>query len=165
MEFNLADTANMGKRYLAFPAIPLFSGLGQCHNMRNRIQNLRESKGWSLQRLADAVADIRGEETHFSTINKLEIGKQKLTAEWMEWISQALGVHPATLIVGWEVTEPDHGLLRKFIIEALKYRKGPISPETLSDLTILAYQQALTPQEFHERLDFLQHAIANEDRR
>lgn len=165
MELNLADIANAGKQYLAVTAIHMYSGMSQCHSMRNRIQHIRKSKDWSLQRLADAVSDIRGEETHVTTINKLEIGKQKLTAEWMEWISRALDVHPAKLIVGWEVTEPDYDLLRQLIIEALKYRNGPISHETLSDLAILAYQQALTPQEFRSRLDFLQHAIANEDKR
>ena len=59
--------------------------------MKNRIKELRNSRGLSQEELAAMV------EAHFTTINKLETGKQRLSDPWVEKISTALGVSPGAL--------------------------------------------------------------------
>ena len=56
-------------------------------NLPNRLKQLRTSKDWSLQKLADLVGC-----TH-STIDKFEKGATTLTVEWAMRIAPALGVH------------------------------------------------------------------------
>lgn len=60
--------------------------------MENRIKELRKERDWSQAKLAEIV------EAHFTTIQKLETGKQKLTTEWMERLAGALNVRPVELI-------------------------------------------------------------------
>lgn len=61
--------------------------------MGNRIKELREKKGWSMQRLADEV-----EGTSKQQISKLEKSQRGLTLEWMERLARAFSVRPADLI-------------------------------------------------------------------
>lgn len=58
----------------------------------NRIAELRSSKNWSQQDLADAVG------AHWTTISKLETGKIKLTTQWMDKFATALGVQTAEIL-------------------------------------------------------------------
>lgn len=58
----------------------------------NRIKELREAAGLTLVQLAQRVG------TADSTISRLGHGERKLTVEWMQRISEALGVSPTDLI-------------------------------------------------------------------
>lgn len=62
----------------------------------NKIKDLRDARGWSMQRLADACSPP----TTASQINKLEKGRIRLTVEWMQRLADALECHPADLLDG-----------------------------------------------------------------
>lgn len=62
--------------------------------MKNRIKDLREARGWSLEQLAGRV----GDSTTASTVHKLETGTMKLTTEWMEKLGKAFGLDPIEII-------------------------------------------------------------------
>jgi transcriptional regulator with XRE-family HTH domain len=70
--------------------------------MMNRIKELREKQGLTLQQVADAA------ETTLQQIQRLENGKRRLTDEWMRRIAPILGVHPASLLL--EFSEGQHSL-------------------------------------------------------
>lgn len=63
----------------------------------NRIKALRTQRGWSMERLAEAIG------AGTSTVNRLEKGETELVSEWVPKIAAAFGVTPAELL-GW--TEP-----------------------------------------------------------
>ena len=60
--------------------------------MRNQIKRLREARALTQEELASRVG------TSFQQISRLESGQRKLSQEWMDRISAALGVHPYLLI-------------------------------------------------------------------
>jgi transcriptional regulator with XRE-family HTH domain len=62
----------------------------------NRIRELRERRGWTQEELAAQVGGPRP--PHFTTIEKLENRKRRLSWEWLEKIAGALGVPPADLL-------------------------------------------------------------------
>jgi transcriptional regulator with XRE-family HTH domain len=62
----------------------------------NRIRELRERRGWTLQELAAHVPGQRP--PHFTTIEKLENRKRRLSLDWLERIGTALGVPGADLL-------------------------------------------------------------------
>ena len=68
--------------------------------MKNRIKEMRQSKGMSQQDLADLIGDnaTKGQ------ISKLETGAQPLTEKWMLRVSEALKVQPYQLLVQNEVS-------------------------------------------------------------
>jgi transcriptional regulator with XRE-family HTH domain len=70
--------------------------------MHNRIRELREKRGLSLQQVAEGAG------TTFQQIHKLELGKRRLTDEWMRRLAPVLGVHPAALLL--EFSEGQHSL-------------------------------------------------------
>jgi transcriptional regulator with XRE-family HTH domain len=70
--------------------------------MANRIKELREKRGLTLQQ----VADVAG--TTIQQIGRLENGKRRLTEDWMRRIAPALDVHPAALLL--EFSEGHHSL-------------------------------------------------------
>lgn len=61
-------------------------------DMGNRIKELRDTRGLSLEQVADAAG------TSFQQIQRLEKGKRRLTDDWMRRIAPALGVAPAALL-------------------------------------------------------------------
>ena len=61
--------------------------------MSNRIQEFRTARGWSLQKLADAVG------TSKSQIDKLEKGLRRLTVDWMVRLARPLGCDPRELMM------------------------------------------------------------------
>jgi len=61
--------------------------------MANRIKELREQRGLTLQQVADAAG------TSLQQIQRLENGHRRLTDDWMRRIAPALGVHPAALLL------------------------------------------------------------------
>ena len=63
-------------------------------DMKNRIKDLREQRGWSLDQLAGRI----GDSTQASTVHKLETGTMKLTTEWMEKLGLAFGLDPIDII-------------------------------------------------------------------
>jgi transcriptional regulator with XRE-family HTH domain len=62
----------------------------------NRIETLRKSLGWSMEKLA-AECDPP---TSAAQISRLEKGQRKLTDFWMERIARALGCEPSELLKG-----------------------------------------------------------------
>lgn len=66
--------------------------------MANRIRELRQARGWSMEELASKVEGS----PHFTTIAKIERAQRSLSQEWMGKISAALGVQPVDLISGGE---------------------------------------------------------------
>lgn len=71
----------------------------------NRIQELREAKGWSQADLAEAIG------TSPQQIGRLEAGKRKLTVDWMTSLAQALGVGMTELLAPDRGTVPMVGLV------------------------------------------------------
>jgi transcriptional regulator with XRE-family HTH domain len=61
--------------------------------MANRIKELREARGLTLQQVADDAG------TSLQQIQRLENGHRRLTDEWMRRIAPVLGVHPAALLL------------------------------------------------------------------
>jgi transcriptional regulator with XRE-family HTH domain len=68
--------------------------------MANRIKELREKAGLTLQQVAEAAG------TTLQQIHRLENADRRLTDEWMRRIAPALGVHPAALL--FEFAEGQH---------------------------------------------------------
>ena len=66
--------------------------------MQNRIRELREAAGLSLQELADRISQITGEPANRSQLSRLELGKRKLTVNWMRVIAAALNRDPSELL-------------------------------------------------------------------
>lgn len=60
----------------------------------NAIRAFRQSRGLTMQQLADACA------TSKSQIDKLEKGQRRLTTEWMVRLSKPLGCDPRDLLAG-----------------------------------------------------------------
>lgn len=60
------------------------------------IRRLREEKGWSRPCLANHMRPP----TSGQQIEKLEKGERRLTVDWIERVSTALGVDPGELIAG-----------------------------------------------------------------
>jgi phage repressor protein C with HTH and peptisase S24 domain len=58
----------------------------------NRIRELRQARGWSLQQLADASG------TSKSQIDKLEKGDRRLTVDWMVRLAKPLKCDPRDLM-------------------------------------------------------------------
>lgn len=59
---------------------------------KNRIAELRQALGWSQEDLAKKAG------TTNQQIGRLESGTRRLTVDWMERVSRALGVTPAELL-------------------------------------------------------------------
>ena len=66
----------------------------------NRIREFRLGRGWSLQKLADAVG------TNKSQIDKLEKGFRRLTVDWMVRLAKPLKVDPRELMAGMVEMKP-----------------------------------------------------------
>jgi len=66
--------------------------------MKNRIKELRDARGLSMDALGDMVKSTG------STINKLEKGQIKLDTTWMTRLGQALGVQPIEILVDPEAS-------------------------------------------------------------
>jgi transcriptional regulator with XRE-family HTH domain len=62
----------------------------------SRLKELRVAKGMTQEQLGDRAG------CHFSTINKLETGKQQLTTTWLDKLARGLGVSAAELLADSE---------------------------------------------------------------
>lgn len=60
--------------------------------MTNRIRQLREARGWTLEELATRVGATNQQVSH------LELGKRKLTVEWLRRLGAALDCHPWSIV-------------------------------------------------------------------
>jgi transcriptional regulator with XRE-family HTH domain len=58
-----------------------------------RVRERRKALGLSMKELAAQLGAV-----HFTTVGKLETGKMKFTAEWIQSIAEALHVTPASLV-------------------------------------------------------------------
>lgn len=58
----------------------------------NRIKELRTLAGLTLEQVAEKA------DTNFQTVQRLEVGKMKLTEAWMRRLAPALGVQPHELM-------------------------------------------------------------------
>lgn len=91
--------------------------------MKTRIRDVRQSKGLTLQKLADR---IRPTPTTAQTIGRLETGSRKMTLDWLEKIAAALECTTADLIeFGGEAEIPFAGTLTR------PGRLAPAGAETL----------------------------------
>src|SRR5829696_5860736 len=79
----------------------------------NRIAQVRERKNLSQQDVADSVG------AHWVTVSKLERGKLRLSLEWVERLSRALGVDPSELY-------PLEGGTRAIYIKSIVGDRGEI---------------------------------------
>src|SRR6266478_3215357 len=77
----------------------------QKSNRPNRIFELTKARHWTYADVAERVRAIAGErgdaartKVHEVTINRLSIGKAKLTQEWMELLGEVYAVPAADLI-------------------------------------------------------------------
>ena len=61
-------------------------------NLKNRIKTMREARGWSLEMLA-----LKSSTTN-QQISALEMGKRRLTVDWLIRLSNALNCHPWELV-------------------------------------------------------------------
>lgn len=64
----------------------------------NRIREIREAAGLSLQDLADRISELSGEATTRTQLSRLELGKRKLTQDWLRKIAMALDCDVAELL-------------------------------------------------------------------
>jgi len=60
--------------------------------LKNRIKIMREARGWSLEMLA-----LQSNTTN-QQISALEMGKRRLTVDWLIRLSDALDCHPWELV-------------------------------------------------------------------
>lgn len=58
----------------------------------NRIRQLREARGLTLDQLAKAVGTTNQQVSH------LELGKRELTVDWLRRLGAALGCHPWAMV-------------------------------------------------------------------
>lgn len=58
----------------------------------NRIRELREARGLTLDQLAQAVGTTNQQVSH------LELGKRELTVAWLRRLADVLGCHPWALV-------------------------------------------------------------------
>lgn len=61
-------------------------------SLKNRIKIMREARGWSLETLAAQSG------TTNQQISALEMGKRRLTVDWLIRLSDALDCHPWELV-------------------------------------------------------------------
>lgn len=73
----------------------------------NRIRELREARGWSLQELGEAAG------TSAQQVFRLEKGQRQLDIEWIAKLSKALGVQPWELFPDGMLPEPVRRLFQK----------------------------------------------------
>ena len=60
--------------------------------MKTRIRELRKSRGWTLQKVADLVG------TTAQTVQRLETANMTVSMDWLERFSKAFSVQPSSLI-------------------------------------------------------------------
>ncbi len=65
----------------------------------NMIREIRKARGLTLEQLGELTRNPKtGNSTDLATIQKLEVGKRPLNADWRISIAEALGVHPDDLV-------------------------------------------------------------------
>lgn len=69
-------------------------------NTSNRIREWRQTRGWTLQQLADGTG------TSKSQIDKLEKGERRLTVDWMVRLAKPLGCDPRDLLASMPPHKP-----------------------------------------------------------
>lgn len=79
--------------------------------MSNRLQQIREAKGFTLRELADRVG------TSNQQISHLELGKRQLTTEWLMRLAAVLDCHPWDIVAETlpsGLTDRERLLLQRF---------------------------------------------------
>ena len=78
--------------------------------MKNRIRELRKSRGLTLQELAELVNSSNQQ------ISQLETGRRRLNVDWLERLSKALECHPMELLYDnvMAKTEQEEAMLELF---------------------------------------------------
>ncbi len=64
----------------------------------NRIEELREERGWSRSMLVDKVEEATGQRIQVEQLGKLERRERQLTPKWMFTFAETFGVEPIDLI-------------------------------------------------------------------
>lgn len=77
--------------------------------MGNNIRKFRRARGWSLNELADKVGTTNQQISH------LELGKRRLTVDWLMRVADALGCRPTDLAaIDSQVNKREEQLLDLF---------------------------------------------------
>jgi transcriptional regulator with XRE-family HTH domain len=106
MAHGMAQSANFVNLNLAVSAIQIFGQIGHKVNMVNNIRTFRIARGWTFEQLGEAMG------TDASTASKLEKGKTKLSADWMQKLASAFNctlndlVTPGLQIVDGKIQRP-----------------------------------------------------------
>ena len=99
--------------------------------MTNRIRELREARGLSLEALAGLVGTTNQQISH------LEAGRRRLTVDWLHRLGAALSCHPWALVAeeSTHYTSGKVGPQETLLLEAFRR----LSPERrLAVLTLIA---------------------------
>ena len=108
----------------------------------SNIRRVRLAKGWSLKRVAERCEPA----TTYQTIGRLEMGERKLTLEWVERISKALGIDASQLVAENDpnVTPPVETVLNEQVANEVAHVLGRValdgaepSPGTLEVLSLM----------------------------
>ncbi|MBY0430980.1 MAG: helix-turn-helix domain-containing protein [Rhodospirillales bacterium] len=76
--------------------------------MQNRIRELREQRGLSLEQLAARAG------TTNQQVSRLEKGQRRLTDDWLRRLAEALQVHPVDLLSDLALPPDESELLRRY---------------------------------------------------
>src|SRR6185369_8501136 len=122
--------------------------------MPNRIRELREKAGLSLQKLAEMIIKLDGEPTSAQQIDRLEKGQRRLTQDWMNSISEALGCMPFELLPEHRPPKPEKGALTQPKTKALKaaehLQHEDIQIRLLEELDAMRRRGEITPEQLRK---------------
>ena len=110
--------------------------------MKNRVKELRQAKGWSQARLADAFGTTQ------AIISNIESGKQSLTDRQMARLGAIFGVHPGELIddPAWnkipfsKLNEPLLKGIGRTLIKLIRHNRA-LAEETVAEIIASLYRR------------------------
>jgi transcriptional regulator with XRE-family HTH domain len=96
----------------------------------NRLKTLREAQGLSLDDIADRLGVTNQQ------ISLLELGRRKLTVDWLRRLAPVLGCHP------WDLVEADAGIaaskIERKVLRAFRALDDDRRPTALARIEALA---------------------------
>lgn len=103
--------------------------------IKNRVRELRQSRGWSQEDLARRVHSTN------QSISKLELGETRINTDWLEKLSKAFDCGPEEILD----LAIDRPLMRDIIADTMRIasdRPGGLSADVVAQIVCLAYDQA-----------------------
>ena len=127
--------------------------------MTNRIREIRELRGLSLQALADLVG------TSNQNVSRVELGQTKLNEDWMRRLGNALDVDPVELLSeNADYQGPYVPELMQLAIEGTLTHAAnlgyQLTPAETGEICVLLYEEAIE-KEGDARNDFLINESSN----